>query len=339
MCKRKCAEMVIKMQKILSIVIPAYNVEKYLPRCLESFALEEILDDIEVLIINDGSKDGTQAIAQSYCEKYPNTYFLYNKENGGHGSGINYGIRYAKGNYFKVVDGDDWLNEKELPAFVELLKKSSADVVAADYLCIRDGTDEILQKKHCTPYKKQYGTMVNMHNAADVVKMHALTIKTEILQKNNIHIDEHCYYVDCEYITYPMPYVKTIYYYPKFLYMYRLGRNGQSMDIKSMQKNRLQHQKVLDSLLKFYHNLEETPYGTKHYIERCIGQVVENQFQIYISMGFQKGIQKELRQWDKQLKVQYPEIYAAVQKKSIQMLRKTNYIILPIGTMVYRILK
>ena len=91
----------------------------------------------EVLVINDGSKDQTAAIAQRYCDRYPDSYFLYNKENGGHGSGINYGIRYARGKYFKVVDGDDWLNTEELPAFVELLAQVDTDVVAADFLCVQ----------------------------------------------------------------------------------------------------------------------------------------------------------------------------------------------------------
>ena len=126
------------MEKILSIVIPAYNVEKYLEKCLASFEIQAILDRIEVLVINDGSKDHTAEIAQRYCEKYPETYFLYNKENGGHGSGINYGIRYATGKYFKVVDGDDWLNTEELEAFVKLLEETDTDIVAADFLCIQD---------------------------------------------------------------------------------------------------------------------------------------------------------------------------------------------------------
>ena len=148
------------MEKILSIVIPAYNVEKYLERCLASFEVTEILDQIEVLVINDGSKDQTAAIAQRYCDRYPDSYFLYNKENGGHGSGINYGIRYARGKYFKVVDGDDWLNTEELPAFVELLAQVDTDVVAADFLCVQDGTEQTLSEKHATSSREQYGCTV-----------------------------------------------------------------------------------------------------------------------------------------------------------------------------------
>lgn len=329
------------MKKILSIAIPAYNVEKYLEQCLKSFEVPEILEKIEVLIINDGSKDRTPEIAQVYCDKYPNTYFLYNKENGGHGSGINYGIKYATGKYFKVVDGDDWLNTKELNDFVTLLESVDTDVVAADFLCIQDGTEAILSEKHCTLTETQYGQVANLDEGAvkDVIKMHALTIKTEILQKHDIVIDEKCFYVDCEYITFPIPYVKTVYFCNKYIYMYRLGRNGQSMDIKSMQRNRAQHMRVLDSLLRFYDTMGATTDSTREYVEKCIAQVVENQFQIYISMGLKKGIRRELADWDKTLKKNYPAVYAATNKKSITMLRMTGYWILPIGAIVYRLVR
>ena len=98
------------MGKILSITIPSYNVEKYIDKCVQSMLVDSILDDIEILIVNDGSKDSTPEIAKGYVEKYPQTVRLIDKENGGHGSTINAGIREATGKYFKVVDGDDWLN-------------------------------------------------------------------------------------------------------------------------------------------------------------------------------------------------------------------------------------
>lgn len=329
------------MMKILSVAIPAYNVEKYLDRCLRSFELPAVLDKIEILVINDGSTDETANIAAKYCEKYKTSYFLFNKENGGHGSGINYGIKHATGKYFKVVDGDDWINSGELKEFVELLEKIDTDVVAADYLCVQDGSGQVLEEKYCTRIPKQYGNICDMTKGEiqSVIKMHALTIKTEILKKNHILIDEHCFYVDCEYITYPMPYVKTVYFYHRFIYMYRLGRGGQSMDIRSMQKNRQQHRKVLESLLKFYDRLENVSVNSRTYIEKCIAQVVENQFQIYISMGLVSGIRQELKEWDSSLKKEYSVIFAAVEKKSIKLLRRTGYRILGIGAVIYKLIR
>ena len=106
-------------EKILTVTIPSYNVEAYLEDCLESFVNSEVMDDIEVLIVNDGSSDNTVKIAQRYVDKYENTFRLINKENGGHGSTINTGVREAKGKYFKVVDGDDWVDTR---SFIHLVK-------------------------------------------------------------------------------------------------------------------------------------------------------------------------------------------------------------------------
>lgn len=329
------------MEKILSIIIPAYNVEKYIEQCLKSFEKENILDKIEVLIINDGSKDNTARLAQIYCDKYPKTYYLYTKENGGHGSGINYGIACAKGKYFKVVDGDDWVNTDEIESYVKLLEQVDTDIVASDYLCIENDTNHILSEKYASSDRTQYGNVYEFDKGEihSVLKMHAIAIKTSVLKMNQIKIDEHCYYVDCEYITYPIANANSVYFYHRFIYMYRLGRNGQSMDVKSMQKNIAQHLKVINSLLDFYEQLQDISNYKKQYIEKCIAQVVENQFQIYISMGNKKGVESELRKFDLDLKDKYIKIYNSTNKKSITLLRKTNYKILGIGAVIYKIIK
>ena len=329
------------MNKILSIVIPSYNVEKYLDKCVQSMLVDSILDDIEIIIVNDGSKDSTPQIAQGYVDKYPQTVRLVDKENGGHGSTINAGIKVATGKYFKVVDGDDWLKTENLEHFVLLLKERDEDVIASNFLCIQDETFEVLAEKRVSSDASFYGKVRSMDKGEvkEVIKMHGLTIRTSILKENNITIDEKCFYVDAEYIAFPMPYVSTVYYDDEFIYMYRLGRNGQSMDIKSMQRNRAMHRKVLSSLLAFYDALPAITEEKKSYIEKVIGQVMENQFQIYISMGTDKEIQKETADWDRELCRKYPRIATSTTKKSIQLLRKTNYSILPIGSFVLKIVK
>lgn len=333
------------MEKILSIVIPAYNVEKYLKRCLFSIATVKpsLLEKIEILIINDGSTDSTQDIALKYCNKYPEIFYLYSKENGGHGSAVNTGIYHASGKYFKVLDGDDWFATKELQKFIELLETLDVDAVASDYLCIKDGTGEVLSKKSCTYDKSQYGKICYMSQGEikKVIKMHSLVIKTEYLKNMPYKLDEHCFYVDAEYITYPALNIESVYYTCICPYMYRLGRNGQSMDIKNMQKNRKQHMKVYNSLVKFYkiaNTKKISPY-TKKYIEKCIAQIVENQFQIYISMGLQKGIREELKNWDSKLKKEYPGIYNSVEKKSIIILRASKYKLLKTAAVIYKLVK
>lgn len=328
-------------RKILTVVVPAYNVSKYLDRCLSSMEVASILEKIEVIIVNDGSTDNTADIAAKYAAKYPETYYLYNKENGGHGSGINFGIAYATGKYFKILDGDDWLNTDELKQFVSLLEHQNADIIASDFLCIQDEVYKVLDKKYCTDLQTDYGYVRSLSagEVTNVIKMHSLTIRTNILKQMGRHIDEHCFYVDCEYITYPIPLVETVYFHKAYIYMYRLGRDGQSVNINSMQRNRAQHMHVLNSLLQFYKETDKASIHAKKYIEKCIGQMVENQFQIYISMGLNRGIRQELMAWDKELKIQFPTIYSCTNKKSITWLRRTNYWILGIGALVYRMVK
>ena len=87
------------MDKIVSFIIPSYNVEKYLNKCLTSFLNLEVLDLIEVIVVDDGSKDQTAQIARNYIEQYPSVFRLISKENGGHGSAINVGTAAAAGCY------------------------------------------------------------------------------------------------------------------------------------------------------------------------------------------------------------------------------------------------
>lgn len=327
--------------KVLSVVIPTYNMEKYIKECLDSFVVKDVLDDIEIIVVNDGSKDSSADIARKYCKEYPDTFYLYDKENGGHGSGINYGLKYATGKYFKVVDADDWVASDELKLFVKRLKELDTDIVASDYLCIDDTTKRIIEKKWCTSDITQYGKTFSLVNGdvKQVIKLHSLTIKTSILKDNNITIDEHSFYVDAEYISYPIPYVDSVYFYKGVLYMYRLGRNGQSMNIRGMQQRRDQHMNVMNNMIKYYEKATFPSEYSKHYVELCIAQMVENQFQIYISLGLKRGIFSELKAWDMKLKEEYHAIYESTNKKSITWLRKTGYLMLPIGALVYRVVK
>lgn len=271
------------MEKILTVVVPTYNAEKYLRDNLESFEIPELMQDIEILIVNDGSTDHSLEIAREYTERYPDTYRVITKENGGHGSGINCGIEHAKGTYFKVVDADDWVGKTAFISLVKTLKASDADVVYSGFLWTYDNGEadktkfqtkaEIEIPFEGVEYQKTY----QFDDIADrlYMKMHNMTIRTEILREHQIRIDEHCYYVDTEYILYPIPYVKTISFVDAFVYYYRLGREGQSVGLEKMQKNEQNYDKVLSSLLRFYQQLGQQLPCTdikKRYIARLIAR-------------------------------------------------------------------
>lgn len=273
------------MRKILTITVPTYNAERYLRDNLDSFCIPELLNDLEILIINDGSIDGSAAIAEEYVQRFPETYRVITKENGGHGSGINTGIRYATGKYFKVVDADDWVEKEAFIRLVQTLKEKDSDIVSSGFYWVYDegqkNKTEFLRKKEMKiPFKDvEYQKEYVFDEIADriYIKMHNMTVKTEILKKHNIKVDEHCYYVDTEYITYPIPYVKTICFVEEFVYMYRLGRQGQSVSIEKMQYNEKNYDRVIASLVGFYNRLcdENTcSVEKRNYIARIIARVV-----------------------------------------------------------------
>ena len=117
------------MSKILSVAVPSYNVEQYMNKCLDSFSDKRLQDGLEVLIVNDGSTDRTKEIAESYVERFPLIFKLINKENGGHGSAVNAGIANATGKYFRIVDGDDWVDTDNLVQLLQLLADTNTDLV------------------------------------------------------------------------------------------------------------------------------------------------------------------------------------------------------------------
>ena len=119
--------------KLLTIVIPTYNTERYLARCLDSLLTEEVLKELEILVVNDGSRDGSLAIARDYAARYPDTVTVIDKENGGHGSTINTGLQAATGRYFRVLDSDDWFDTCNFIKYFRALRHCREDVVITPY--------------------------------------------------------------------------------------------------------------------------------------------------------------------------------------------------------------
>lgn len=326
----------MKKEKILTVVVPTYNAEKYLEKNLDSLCVEEILSDIEVIIVNDGSTDTSVNIAKKFTEKFPNSYKVITKENGGHGSGINYGIVHARGCYFKVLDADDWMDKKAFKNLVEYLKMCNDDIVYSGFLWAFDnqsGDEEFFQKKPETkkPFDNvRYKVSYSFDDIAEklYIKIHNLTIKTEILQKNNIIIDTHCYYVDTELIIYPIPYVKTISFLEDYVYMYRIGRMGQSVSIDRMQKNEMNYDKVIQSLVGFYDKLEKSVPCTsarKNYVANIIARVVAGKIKILLSYPPSTKRMKQCKEYDENLKNNYPDIYWRNQNIAIKILRRSSY--------------
>ena len=322
------------MKKLLTIVIPSYNVEKYLTQTLDSFVIEkQWMEKLEILIVDDGSKDNTAAIGKEYETKYPGVYRVISKENGGHGSTINRGILEGQGKYFKVVDGDDWVDSQGFGNFLKLLNECDSDLVITDYYEVSDKTKEKTAKEFT---EIQCNRALKLEEVIEKVQipMHALTIKTEILQTNKIKMDEHRFYVDVEYILYPIPYVKNIMYFKEYVYMYRLAVATQSVSMAGYQKHMQDHIDVVMNLAKYlalYIKKEENQKKNKvriDYMCTRIAQMAKDQIDIFMSFPVkEKGIREKFIEFDRNLKKVNPQVYlqAGTYSGMLRMLRKLKY--------------
>lgn len=320
------------MEKTLTITIPSYNVEKTLKETVDSLLEPSILNDLEILIVNDGSKDSTSEIAHEYEKKYPNTVRAIDKENGGHGSTINTGMREATGRYFKVVDGDDWLITENLVKLVKDLKSLNTDIVYNPYYEVNDKTrnrELFTELKEDIQLEKVYA----FDAVADKVyiPMHSMTFRTEILKSHPIKIDEHRFYVDNEYVLMPIPFVESVIFFDYPVYLYRVFTENQSMNIKNMQKNFQHNYDVIMHMIEYYHNYKPLLSREKRdYFTRRIVDLIKVQYQIYFSFPFDWNVTKEIERFNQELKGKDAQIYKDSHGTMVRFIRLQPKLFYPV---------
>ena len=199
-------------------------------------------EDVEIIVVNDGSKDGTQEIAERYQEKYPTIVKAVEKPNGGHGDAVNCGLAHATGKYFKVVDSDDWVDEEALLKVLDTIKgfvkdESEVDMVIANYVYEKVGMThkKIIRYDNVLPENQIFKWEDIGHFRLDqYILMHSVIYRTEMLKLCQLELPKHTFYVDNIYVYYPLPHVRTLYYMNVDLYRYFIGREDQSVNEKVM---------------------------------------------------------------------------------------------------------
>jgi len=246
-------------QKLLTLVVPSYNVENYIRRCLDTLVLGG--DDVEIIIVNDGSKDSTAEIAQEYVDAYPGIVSLVSKENGGHGSTVNTGLSLATGEYFFVVDSDDWLEVKELKTLLRTIKEKKRENISVDmyivnyvYEHVEDGTHNAVHYRNALPIDKVFTwSDTKKFDLVQFILMHSTVQKTSILKASGVVLPEHTFYVDNILVYQPLPYFKTMYYIDIDLYRYFIGRIDQSVSHTSMINRIDQYIRVAKIMITSHH--------------------------------------------------------------------------------------
>lgn len=260
-------------RKYITFTIPAYNSAAYLQKCVDSLLIAG--DDCEIIIINDGSKDATLAIANQYLEKFPGIVKVIDKPNGGHGSGINVGLENAIGMYFKVVDSDDWLEENALKTMVTTIKRHIQDDIEVDLYITNFTYAHQFQGHAIRDYSKQFpqGRVFDWNQSkkfhfSSSLLMHALIYKTDLLRKSGLVLPHHTYYVDNIFAYNPLPYMARLYYLPISLYQYFIGRIDQSVTLKNISANYRQQTRVMEQILAAYSydQLRLFPRGLRNYM-------------------------------------------------------------------------
>lgn len=255
--------------KTLTFLIPCYNVESCVRHCIDSMLINDILDDIEILAINDGSKDNTIDILRDYETKYPSVIRVIDKENGGWGTAINLGIREAQGKYLKEVDSDDWVCTENLKPFIAYLKKSDCDYVATEYKDFFKADDSFLLHSYqndCYNQDLSISDFWLRYPKAWGFPIHSVTFRTDLLKDMNLTVGDR-FYCDLEYILYPLPVVKTISVLNIPISVYFHGSDEQSTGLSGYKKHYKDYIDLAKRLVTFYNTLPEATIAP---VRKCI---------------------------------------------------------------------
>lgn len=326
------------MEKILSVSVAAYNVEKFIEQNMKSFLNTNVSDKIEVLIIDDGSKDKTAEIASKYQQEYPETVRLIQQKNSGPGATVNTGLYNATGKYFRMVDGDDWVNSDDLDKYITFLENNVVDVVFTDYCLVDNDTNEQVPQIISFDRKNQILDYDEICQKIDV-SMHNVTYLTEVLKNHQIKLDN-CFYTDMEYLLYPVSYLNSAVVLDCLIYMYRVSLSTQSMNINSMIRNKKMHETVFHHLLDdFAYKLSENELTKSKidFIRMRLLIMAGAQLSIIIAQKPSEESKNELKLFTNYIFSRDTVLYDSfISLKTMKVILKSHYLLFNLISIIHR---
>lgn len=323
--------------KLLTISIAAYNVQEYIGKTLDSLMKADLRDQLDVVVVNDGSKDETSLIGHQYEMQYPGIVRVVDKENGGYGSTINISLDVALGKYYKLLDGDDWVDSMALDRLLSSLDGCNADVVVSPYRIVQEGTGVSTEVRPEGPYGTSPVPILEVMTGV-AFPMHALAYRTDLLVDNNVRITEHCYYTDYEFTVKPLLYANTAVYIDANVYQYRIGRDGQSVSIDSVKRNVDMAITTSLNLAAFYEDEVKLRLGDNLKQKLMLNQVASstrNKYQILFLLDSPSEGKIKLFRYDRQLKSISADVYEKTvgskrMRVVMRLLRIGNGILYPV---------
>lgn len=314
--------------KTITFAVPCYNSAAYMDKCIESILAFDDSDDIEILIVDDGStKDDTARKADEWHERYPSTIYAIHKENGGHGSAVNVGLATARGRYFKVVDSDDWLDEKAMRTIMSFLRSQSelrdaCDLVIGNYVYekVYEGTHTTIDYKNVFPTDCIFSwNDVGSFRPSQYLLMHSVIYRTELLRDVKLVLPEHCFYVDNIFVYVPLPTVCSIRYFDVDMYRYFIGREGQSVN-EDVMKGRIDQQLRVTRFMIDAVDLDNDVVQKKlrRYMENYLSMMMCICSVFLRMIGTEEAEVKRSEIWD-YLKQKRPKMYRRIRRNILNL--------------------
>lgn len=311
-------------KKTLTFVVPAYNMTEYLERCVMSLIAAKRNDDIEVLIVDDGSSDGTLEMAQKFEARYPGIVRAIHQENKGHGGAVNTGIAAASGMYVKVVDADDWVGPESLEQVIAVLREEADSTEPIDMLVTNYVYDKVGKRnKHVVNFRHAMKAGARLawndlghFGLAEYILMHALTYRTAVVRESGMQLPEHTFYVDFIYAYQPFPWVKTMKYLDTPFYHYFIGRDGQSVQTDVMIRRVDQLRLVNQCMVRATPERDTVPDGLYRYMIHFLAIESSVASVFMILSRDPENYEKKKDMWD-DIKAYSPTIYKDVRKKAM----------------------
>lgn len=298
------------MKKLLSIIVPTYNMEAYLDKCLSSLIVgeadDELMQCLEVLVVNDGSTDRSSEIAHGYEERYPDTFKVIDKENGNYGSCINAALPVAAGKYIKVLDADDWFDRDVFSLYLNEIKDLDVDVVLTEVRKVHtSGEVFLLNKDMLSEECKVLPWQAIIPFSKTFMFAHHFTYRKQLLLDIDYHQTEGYSYTDNEWVAYPLAGAETVYYCPVILYNYLVGREGQSVSREAQRKSLTSYKSLLLSLGNLWYNYHGNEERKSMLHNILIAQVKD----IYVTIALERIVTfSEFRKFDQEITEVLPEI-------------------------------
>lgn len=305
--------------KLLSIAVPSYNAAQYL-----SHAVETLLsggDDVEILIVDDGSTDATGALADAFAQEHPGIVRAIHKENGGHGDAVMTGLRAATGLYFKVVDSDDWVDEQALRQVLDTLRTlheqaRDVDLFVSNYVYDKVGVrhKRVIRYDHALAEGRVLTwDDVGHFFVGQYILMHAAIYRTQFLRDTGLELPKHTFYVDNLYVYVPMRDVKTLYYLNVDLYHYFIGRTDQSVQEQTMIRRIDQQLRVNRLMFDLVDVSALTHKRQREYMVSYLEIITTVSSVLLVCSGTPENLAKKDALWN-DMKALHPDVYRKLRR-------------------------